>query len=106
MASDQKHPVAVAPTESIYKYFDDAWQVVKLLMKHFEGKSPPPEIQKYVQQIPELETQSIDYIKNEVVQYTESHDSTTDLATTIKMCDGMSLVERFPLGRQCIVAEV
>lgn len=109
---ETSHHTAI-PTESIYKYFDDAWQAVRLLMKHFDGKSKgtesselPPEIAKYVQQIPDLETQSVDYIKSDVTRYLEAHGTVPDPAAIIKMCDGMSLVESFPLGRQSIVAEI
>ena len=94
--------------ESIYKYFDDAWNALRLLLKYYDDDDMeiPIQIKKYVDDIPILRKKSIEYIMDKISNYVEKHGASPDPFEIIKMCDACALVESFPEGRATVVDHI
>eukprot|EP01084_Bolivina_argentea_P317354 550216_1 len=104
--------------QRIYKYFGDAWNALRLLLKYFDKDDEQKDntnrteimkketVKQVMSQIPSLREQSIQHIMNNITAYVKEYGNSPDPFEIIKMCDACAVVESFPTGKQIVVENI
>jgi len=111
--------------ESIYKYLDDAWKAIRLLLKYFtqqrqQDKRLPKEVEIIQSQISTLQQRSVQYILDRIRAYVEQQTQAhfkslkkqsvamaiADPHQIVEMCDACYVVESFTEGRETVIADI